>query len=180
MSNSNFTTSNSTAPPPSALVHPHNSDMSPLTAVLCLVAVIAVPIISYTFFVAMKCPRNPFRRGSAAPPAELCLKAEKVELVYGVKYRKTAEDGRKEAAGVSDQCCPVCLSVFAEGEEIRQLSGCKHAFHSACIDMWLYSHSNCPVCRAAVPVRWSKRVLVDVEEGIRRGSPDASDLILTT
>ncbi|KAL2229470.1 RING-H2 finger protein ATL33 [Sesamum indicum] len=177
MSNSNFTTSNSIAPPPSELAHPHNSNMSPLTAVLCLVAVITVPIISYTFFVAMKCPRNPFRRGSAAPPAELCLKAEKPELVYGVKYRKSAEDGRKEAAGVSDQYCPVCLSVFAEGEEMRQLSGCKHAFHSACIDMWLYSHSNCPVCRAAVPVRWSKRVLVVVEEEIRRGPQDAADLI---
>ncbi|KAK4432364.1 RING-H2 finger protein ATL33 [Sesamum alatum] len=171
--NSNFTTSNSTAPSPSpsALAQPHNSEVSPLTAVLCMLVVVSVPIISYIFFIAMRCPRNPFRRGAAAPPAELCFRAEKLEPVYGVKYRKAAEDGKKEAGGVSDQYCPVCLSGFSEGEEIRQLSGCKHAFHSACIDMWLYSHSNCPVCRAAVPVKWSKRVLVAVEEDIRQGLP---------
>ncbi|PIN03322.1 hypothetical protein CDL12_24162 [Handroanthus impetiginosus] len=96
-------------------------------------------------------------------------KAEKIELVCGVKYRKVA-------AGSNEQC-PVCLSVFAEGEEIRQLNVCQHAFHAECIDMWLYSHSNCPVCRAAVPVKRSKRVLIDEEHEFRQGLPDAANLI---
>ncbi|KAI3447682.1 hypothetical protein Pfo_004347 [Paulownia fortunei] len=172
----NFTTSNSTSPLPSPEAHPHNSDMSPLTAILCLVALITIPMISYTFFVAMKCPRNPFRRSPASPTAGVSCKAEKLELVCGVKYRKAAGEGRKEAGGNNDQC-PVCLSVFAEGEEIRQLSACKHAFHAACVDMWLYSHSNCPVCRAAVPVKRSKRVLIDGEDDFRQGLPDAANLI---
>ncbi|XP_072981814.1 RING-H2 finger protein ATL16-like [Typha latifolia] len=51
-----------------------------------------------------------------------------------------------------EQECSVCLSDFVDGEEIRQLPDCKHSFHPPCIDMWLYSHSNCPLCRANVVV----------------------------
>lgn len=49
-----------------------------------------------------------------------------------------------------DNECSVCLSGFSEGEDVRKLPKCKHLFHSECIDMWLYSHSNCPLCRAEV------------------------------
>nr|DAD25866.1 TPA_asm: hypothetical protein HUJ06_027334 [Nelumbo nucifera] len=46
--------------------------------------------------------------------------------------------------------CSVCLSVFVDGEDIRQLALCKHTFHAPCIDMWLHSHSSCSLCRASV------------------------------
>ncbi|XP_021715033.1 RING-H2 finger protein ATL52-like [Chenopodium quinoa] len=46
--------------------------------------------------------------------------------------------------------CVVCLSVFEEGEDVRELVRCKHSFHAPCIDMWLYSHFDCPLCRAPV------------------------------
>ncbi|KAL9351671.1 hypothetical protein Peur_054351 [Populus x canadensis] len=39
------------------------------------------------------------------------------------------------------------LSGFEEGEELRTLPECLHSYHVACIDMWFYSHSNCPICR---------------------------------
>ncbi|PIN11966.1 hypothetical protein CDL12_15431 [Handroanthus impetiginosus] len=174
----NFTTTTtSTAPPPSSAVRHRDSDMSPLTAIICLVALITIPMILYTFFVAMKCPRNPFRRSITPPTAEVSAIAEKLDLICGIKYKKAAEGGREGAAGGSSDQCPVCLSVFAEGEEIRQLSACKHAFHAACVDMWLYSHSNCPVCRAAVPVKRSKRVLIHGEDDFQQGLPDAASLI---
>ncbi|WCJ22248.1 RING/U-box superfamily protein [Euphorbia peplus] len=48
--------------------------------------------------------------------------------------------------------CAVCLSEFEEGEMGRVLPACKHTFHSCCIDMWFYSHSNCPLCRAPVKI----------------------------
>ncbi|KAJ0045422.1 hypothetical protein Pint_06270 [Pistacia integerrima] len=51
-----------------------------------------------------------------------------------------------------DGLCSVCLCEFEEGEELRTLPECLHSFHAPCIDMWLYSHPNCPMCRAdAVP-----------------------------
>ncbi|KAJ0987758.1 hypothetical protein J5N97_006114 [Dioscorea zingiberensis] len=65
------------------------------------------------------------------------------------KYREDQNHDQEmeETSGVE---CPVCLSTFIDGEELRQLPQCKHSFHLACIDMWLNSHSNCPVCRAKV------------------------------
>ncbi|CAI9109557.1 OLC1v1009397C1 [Oldenlandia corymbosa var. corymbosa] len=46
--------------------------------------------------------------------------------------------------------CSVCLSEFEEDESLRLLPKCTHAFHIACIDTWLRSHKNCPLCRAPV------------------------------
>lgn len=43
--------------------------------------------------------------------------------------------------------CPVCLSEFEDGEDLRTLPKCSHTFHVVCIDLWLYSHTNCPTCR---------------------------------
>ncbi|XP_008812045.1 RING-H2 finger protein ATL16-like [Phoenix dactylifera] len=63
------------------------------------------------------------------------------ELIPVCKYRKEQAQEHE---------CSVCLSVFVDGEDVRQLPNCKHSFHAPCIDMWLYSHSNCPLCRAVV------------------------------
>ncbi|XP_007050979.2 PREDICTED: RING-H2 finger protein ATL5 [Theobroma cacao] len=46
--------------------------------------------------------------------------------------------------------CAVCLAEFENDEEARVLPKCNHTFHVDCIDMWFYSHSNCPLCRAPV------------------------------
>ncbi|XP_049412103.1 RING-H2 finger protein ATL51-like [Solanum stenotomum] len=46
--------------------------------------------------------------------------------------------------------CSVCLSEFQEDESLRLLPKCSHAFHVMCIDTWLKSHSNCPLCRAQI------------------------------
>ncbi|KAL7615971.1 hypothetical protein Lser_V15G00076 [Lactuca serriola] len=46
--------------------------------------------------------------------------------------------------------CSVCLSEFEDDEILRLLPKCNHAFHIPCIDTWLRSHTNCPLCRAGV------------------------------
>ncbi|WKA11007.1 hypothetical protein VitviT2T_028544 [Vitis vinifera] len=33
--------------------------------------------------------------------------------------------------------CAVCLYDFEVGEEIRQLTNCKHIFHRSCLDRWM-------------------------------------------
>lgn len=70
----------------------------------------------------------------------------------------TARDGSRELIPVCqyrkeqayDTECSVCLTGFMDGEAVRQLPACKHSFHAPCIDMWLYSHSSCPLCRASI------------------------------
>ncbi|KAI3732892.1 hypothetical protein L1987_64104 [Smallanthus sonchifolius] len=46
--------------------------------------------------------------------------------------------------------CSVCLNEFQNDETLRLLPKCNHAFHIPCIDMWLRSHINCPLCRAGI------------------------------
>ncbi|KAH0783380.1 hypothetical protein KY290_002978 [Solanum tuberosum] len=48
--------------------------------------------------------------------------------------------------------CSVCLSEFEEDETLRILPKCNHAFHIPCIDTWLRSHTNCPMCRAGIVI----------------------------
>lgn len=54
------------------------------------------------------------------------------------KYTKEFKEGM----------CAVCLGDFEENDEVRIMPECAHIFHVACIDMWLFSHGNCPLCRA--------------------------------
>lgn len=46
--------------------------------------------------------------------------------------------------------CSVCLGDFQDGDLVRLLPKCGHAFHVPCIDTWLRAHVNCPVCRSHV------------------------------
>ncbi|KAI6676359.1 hypothetical protein NL676_037155 [Syzygium grande] len=65
-----------------------------------------------------------------------------IHLVPTHKYQKG-----DEMVG-EDGMCAICLSEYKEGEELRILPECMHSFHVPCIDMWLYSHSSCPMCRS--------------------------------
>jgi hypothetical protein len=46
--------------------------------------------------------------------------------------------------------CVICLSYIEKGEFVRKLPKCGHVFHVECIDMWLNSHCNCPICRSLI------------------------------
>ncbi|EPS59990.1 hypothetical protein M569_14815, partial [Genlisea aurea] len=46
--------------------------------------------------------------------------------------------------------CSICLNEFRENEDLRLLPKCSHAFHVPCIDEWLRSQKNCPVCRSPI------------------------------
>lgn len=66
-----------------------------------------------------------------------------IKSIAVFKYKKG--DGLIEGTD-----CAVCLSEFEENESLRLLPKCSHAFHLPCIDTWLRSHSNCPLCRSNV------------------------------
>ncbi|XP_076961058.1 RING-H2 finger protein ATL52-like [Bidens hawaiensis] len=69
-----------------------------------------------------------------------------VGLIPSHKHKKVtdSEDG--------EPMCAVCLSEFEEGDELRTLPECMHSFHVPCIDMWLYSHRSCPICRVEATI----------------------------
>ncbi|KAI5076965.1 hypothetical protein GOP47_0009030 [Adiantum capillus-veneris] len=46
--------------------------------------------------------------------------------------------------------CSICLSEFVDGEDVKLLPVCSHCFHVKCIDMWLFSHTTCPICRLGI------------------------------
>ncbi|KAI4300375.1 hypothetical protein L6164_033761 [Bauhinia variegata] len=46
--------------------------------------------------------------------------------------------------------CAICLGELQDGELVRLLPPCKHAFHISCIDGWFTAHSDCPICRSPI------------------------------
>uniref|UniRef100_A0ACD5ZFZ5 Uncharacterized protein n=1 Tax=Avena sativa TaxID=4498 RepID=A0ACD5ZFZ5_AVESA len=68
-----------------------------------------------------------------------------IESIALTRYRAGAG-----TLGAAD--CSVCLGEFLDGELLRLLPKCGHAFHVPCIDTWLRAHVNCPLCRAEVVV----------------------------
>ncbi|CAK9188184.1 unnamed protein product [Ilex paraguariensis] len=141
-----------------------------LAAFLVLFTVISIPTLMYAF--ATKCSRNPFHRpGGSSDGLAGELTTKNMGWVSEVNYIK--ETHEKENGGE----CPVCLSAFVEGEQIRRLKECKHCFHVACIDMWLYSHSSCPVCRASIAIKRFKRPVVDEEKDLWQDLPVSDSLV---
>lgn len=76
-------------------------------------------------------------RGLAAAVIHSLPKLQFCEVIKGGSNNENTE-------------CAVCLSEFVEGEYLRLLPNCGHAFHATCIDTWFTCHSNCPLCRASV------------------------------
>ncbi|KAI3796379.1 hypothetical protein L1987_39049 [Smallanthus sonchifolius] len=60
----------------------------------------------------------------------------------------TVLDVHKYSKEFKEGTCVVCLDEFEENDEVRIMPECAHVFHVSCIDMWLFSHDNCPLCRA--------------------------------
>ena len=58
-------------------------------------------------------------------------------------FRSPPEDA---AAGTALLECTICMEAFAEGVLVRTLP-CMHRYHAACVDRWLASSPECPICK---------------------------------
>jgi hypothetical protein len=48
---------------------------------------------------------------------------------------------------INKECCNICFDDYITGQYKRILPSCNHCFHKKCVDKWLKSKSNCPICR---------------------------------
>ncbi|KAK6147655.1 hypothetical protein DH2020_018567 [Rehmannia glutinosa] len=150
-------------PPPS----PPRSNLPMLYYGLVVVGTAAIVLALYNLIILKWCSdftdhRSRQRTGGRGQGAAASWRIR--NYVSSFEYKK---DG---VGGDDDSECAVCLSAFEEGEELRQMPKCKHSFHAPCIDMWLYSHMDCPLCRCPVePPVVQRRAVVEQSEHSREG-----------
>ena len=48
---------------------------------------------------------------------------------------------------INKECCNICCEDYIIGQYKRTIPACNHIFHKKCVDKWLKSKSNCPICR---------------------------------
>ncbi|KAF5198905.1 Ring-h2 finger protein atl52 [Thalictrum thalictroides] len=94
-------------------------------------------------------------------------------MVHLIPVRKyTKNNGASVGVSVNDDeaMCSVCLGEFEEGEAVKILPECTHSFHVPCIDMWLYSHSSCPLCRTDAIATPPRQQLLQPQPEVQRTS----------
>ncbi|KAB2026459.1 hypothetical protein ES319_D06G221100v1 [Gossypium barbadense] len=84
------------------------------------------------------------------PPPSAAAASEGLDLSVNKTIPTLIYSDIAKASDFIPLTCAVCLSEFENDEKARVLPNCSHAFHVDCIDMWFYTHSNCPLCRAPV------------------------------
>ncbi|XP_075485482.1 RING-H2 finger protein ATL66-like [Primulina tabacum] len=90
-------------------------------------------------------PAPPHPTISAAPAPTLGLDSTTINGLPIVLYRSSVDS----ESIMESECC-ICLGMFGDGDKVKELPGCKHVFHSECVDKWLNTHSSCPLCRASL------------------------------
>ncbi|XP_047062385.1 RING-H2 finger protein ATL51-like [Lolium rigidum] len=93
------------------------------------------------------------------------LEEAAIASIAATRYRA----GAPGLVGAAD--CSVCLGEFGDGELLRLLPKCGHAFHVPCIDTWLRAHVNCPLCRSDVIDSAATAIQVDADPA---ADPDAN------
>lgn len=138
------------APPPEAVTV--ESDFVVILAALLCALICAVGLIAVA-----RCTW--LRRGSGSeaprPPSRtLANKGLKKKVLQSLpKFTYNSSDCEKaKDQKLAAAECAICLGEFLDGDELRVLPQCGHAFHVSCIDTWLGSHSSCPSCRQILVV----------------------------
>lgn len=74
--------------------------------------------------------------------------------------------------------CSVCLAEFTGGDVVRLLTVCCHAFHPVCIDLWMASHTTCPLCRTDLEAPPDETAVLVVQEVVGCGPKDSHIIVV--
>lgn len=156
------------APPPPEEILAAETDMVViLSALLCaLICVAGLAAVARCAWLRRLTGVNSTATGESPPPNK-GLKKKALQALPKSTYTASASASAFASTAAADDLpcssggdgdssteCAICITEFTDGEEIRILPLCNHAFHVACIDKWLTSRSSCPSCRRIlVPVK---------------------------
>ncbi|OIS99931.1 ring-h2 finger protein atl52 [Nicotiana attenuata] len=139
---------------PSSPSSPKQSNLPTLYCALIIVGIAAVLLGLYNLLIVRWCNEDNHTNDQSTEQisSHVSLDNLNVNLVSSFRYKIGGVEvgGNDHEKNNDDIECSVCLSDFEEGEEVKQLPRCNHSFHASCIDMWLYSHLDCPMCRSPV------------------------------
>lgn len=143
----------------------HSSDTSFPIIAIAVIGILATAflLVSYYVFV-IKCCLS-WHRIDLLRRFSLSRRREEPLMVYspGIETRGLDESvirsipifqfkkyGNREFEERNFCECAVCLNEFQEDEKLRIIPSCSHLFHIDCIDVWLQSNANCPLCRTSI------------------------------
>jgi hypothetical protein len=143
----------------------HSSDTSFPIIAIAVIGILATAflLVSYYVFV-IKCCLS-WHRIDLLRRFSLSRRREETLMVYspGIETRGLDEsvirsipimqfkkEGNRNFGERSFCECAVCLNEFQEDEKLRIIPSCSHVFHIDCIDVWLQSNANCPLCRTSI------------------------------
>ncbi|KAL0726068.1 hypothetical protein Bca4012_022161 [Brassica carinata] len=145
---SRFLGSAAAPPPPEEILASETDMVVILSALLCaIICVVGLAAVARCACLRRLAGVNSSAAGESPPPSK-GLKKKALQSLPKSTFAAAADSPSSSAGdGGSSTECAICLTEFSDGEEIRILPLCKHAFHLACIDKWLASRSSCPSCR---------------------------------
>ncbi|RWR79314.1 RING-H2 finger protein ATL54 [Cinnamomum micranthum f. kanehirae] len=144
-------------PPPPPHAPPYQSNQDTLRIIIIIIPIVASVflLIAFRFFILKLSNRN--TPSSSLSPTNNTTHQDHLQCDVGslgleesVINSITVCTYKRGEVLIDGTECSICLNDFLEDEKLRLLPNCIHAFHLPCIDTWLKSNANCPLCRMKV------------------------------
>ena len=81
------------------------------------------------------------------------------EFNFNVNYTRNDENKSNDC-----ETCTICLEEITQTD--RQVLICSHSFHNICINRWLSTNTNCPICRRFIRNRNSQLPVIESSSSI--------------